>query len=183
MKSLNPLIICKASKIKLLLTDSDGVLTDTGVYYSERGEELKRFSIRDGMGVERLRNIAGVETGIITGEISGSVRTRAEKLGITELFMGVKNKSEVLNFIAAKRDLAYENIAYIGDDTNDLDIIKMVGLSACPSDAVIQIKQITDVIVDNRGGNGAFRDLAELIIFTKMKEKEEQIIMSENSLK
>jgi 3-deoxy-D-manno-octulosonate 8-phosphate phosphatase (KDO 8-P phosphatase) len=87
LKHLNPEIKEKASKIKLLLTDSDGVLTDTGVYYSERGEELKRFSIRDGMGVERLREISQVETGIITGEISGSVKARAEKLNITELYM------------------------------------------------------------------------------------------------
>lgn len=166
-KNLKPELIEKASKIRLLLTDSDGVLTDTGVYYSERGEELKRFSIRDGMGVERLRVLSGVETGIITGEVSGSVRTRAEKLGITELYMGVKNKSEVLEFISAKKGLDLSSIAYIGDDTNDFEVLKMVGLSACPADAVIQIKQITDYITDSRGGNGAFRDFAELIIFSR----------------
>ncbi|MBE2218329.1 MAG: HAD-IIIA family hydrolase [Ignavibacteria bacterium] len=171
-KNLKPELIEKASRIKLLLTDSDGVLTDTGVYYSERGEELKRFSIRDGMGVERLRVLSGVETGIITGEVSGSVRTRAEKLGITELYMGVKNKSEVLEFISAKKNLDYGSIAYIGDDTNDIEVLRMAGLSACPADAVIQIKQITDFITESRGGNGAFRDFAELVIFSRTNNQE-----------
>ena len=80
----------KAKKIKLVLTDNDGVLTDTGVYYSPKGEEFKRFSIRDGMGVERLLNEVNIETGIITGETSGSVKKRAEKLKITELHLGIK---------------------------------------------------------------------------------------------
>src|ERR1700753_4093869 len=82
----------KAGKIKLLLTDVDGVLTDNGVFYVEGGEVLKRFSIRDGMGVERLRKLCGIETGIVTGELSPSVARRAEKLKITELHLGVKDK-------------------------------------------------------------------------------------------
>jgi 3-deoxy-D-manno-octulosonate 8-phosphate phosphatase (KDO 8-P phosphatase) len=171
LKHISPEIRNKASKIKLVLTDSDGVLTDTGVYYSERGEEMKRFSIRDGMGVERLRVIAGVETGIITGENSGPVKTRAEKLGITELHMGVKNKLETLNSIIKERNLIPENIAYIGDDTNDIDVLEAVGLSSCPADAVLQIKQIVDIITDSKGGNGAFRDLAELVIYAKLLDK------------
>lgn len=175
LKHINPAIREKAKKIKLLLTDGDGVLTDTGVYYSERGEELKRFSIRDGMGVERLRALAGVDTGIITGELSGSVKARAAKLGITELYMGVKNKIEVLEYIKAKNNLLDENIAYIGDDTNDFEVLKMAGLSGCPADAVIQIKQIVDVITDNRGGRGALRDFAELIIFSVNEEKSHEV--------
>jgi 3-deoxy-D-manno-octulosonate 8-phosphate phosphatase (KDO 8-P phosphatase) len=167
-KNIKPELIEKAAKIKLLFTDSDGVLTDTGVYYSERGEEMKRFSIRDGMGVERLRELSGVETGIITGENSGSVRTRAEKLKINELHLGVKNKLDRMLEIAARRDLKPENIAYIGDDTNDLDVIKYAGLTGCPSDAVIQIKMIVDHITESRGGNGAFRDFAELVIHSKL---------------
>ena len=89
----------KARKIKLVLTDNDGVLTDTGVYYSDDGEMLKRFSIRDGMGVERLRKILEIETGIITGELSGSVKKRAEKLEIKELHLGVKDKPNLLKQI------------------------------------------------------------------------------------
>ncbi|MCI0448699.1 MAG: HAD-IIIA family hydrolase [Chlorobi bacterium] len=163
-KNINLKIKEKARKIKLVLTDSDGVLTDTGVYYSERGEEMKRFSIRDGMGVERLRNLAGVETGIVTGELSGSVKKRAEKLLIHEVHQGVKDKKAVLNEIVKRKKIKLENVAFIGDDTNDLDVLTMAGLSACPSDAVIQIKQIVDYITDSKGGYGAFRDFAELII-------------------
>jgi 3-deoxy-D-manno-octulosonate 8-phosphate phosphatase (KDO 8-P phosphatase) len=92
----------KLAKIKIVLTDNDGVLTDTGVYYSPKGEELKRFSIRDGMGVERLRKYAGIETIIITGEESGSVKARAEKLKIKECYLGVKKKEELLKEIVKK---------------------------------------------------------------------------------
>lgn len=167
LKHINPVVKEKAKKVKLVLTDNDGVLTDTGVYYSERGEELKRFSIRDGMGVERLRMLANVDTGIVTGEISGSVKARAEKLKINELYLGVKNKREVFEYVLSKNNFLPENVAYIGDDTNDFEVMKLCGLSACPSDAVIQIKQIVDVITDSKGGFGAFRDFAELIIFSQ----------------
>lgn len=157
----------KASKIKLLLTDCDGVLTDTGVYYSPQGEELKKFSIRDGMGVERLRKYAGVETGIITGENSEIVRRRAEKLKITELHLGIKDKLAVFNTILESRNLKPEEIAYIGDDTNDLEIMKHAGLTACPADATPFAKQFADIIVESSGGGGALRDFAEIIIFVK----------------
>ena len=154
----------KIKKIKLVLTDCDGVLTDTGVYYSDQGEVMKRFSIRDGMGVERLRKLAGIETGIVTGEFSGSVKKRAEKLKIEELHLGAKNKIDVLNEILIRRNLKTKNIAFIGDDMNDLEIMKVVGLSACPSDAMTEIKNISDYVCKNRGGNGAFREFAEIII-------------------
>jgi 3-deoxy-D-manno-octulosonate 8-phosphate phosphatase (KDO 8-P phosphatase) len=168
VKSISTRIRTKAEKIKLVLSDSDGVLTDTGVYYSARGEEMKRFSIRDGMGVERLRSLAGIESGIVTGELSGSVEKRAEKLNIKELHLGVKDKKKVFEDIIAKNGLLPENIAYIGDDTNDLEVIQMAGLSACPADAVIQVKKEVDYITDSRGGYGAFRDFAEIIIASKL---------------
>lgn len=172
-KSIEPAIREKALKINLLLTDSDGVLTDTGVYYSKDGEELKKFSIRDGMGVERLRSLVQVETGIITGENSLPVIARAKKIGITELHLGVKNKIETVLKIAEEKKLLPENIAYIGDDTNDIEVLKYAGLSACPADAVLQIKKIADLIMYNRGGNGAFREFAEFIIFSKKFEEYE----------
>jgi 3-deoxy-D-manno-octulosonate 8-phosphate phosphatase (KDO 8-P phosphatase) len=160
----------KARKIKLVLTDSDGVLTDTGVYYSPEGEVMKRFSIRDGMGVERLREILKIETGIITGELSGSVLKRAEKLNIKYLYRGVKDKLQVLSDIMTELKLEKENIAYIGDDVNDVGIIKAVGLSASPSDGTIFIKDIVNYVCENKGGNGAFREVAELIISLNVKE-------------
>lgn len=160
----------KISKIKLVLTDCDGVLTDTGVYYSDTGEVMKRFSIRDGMGVERLRNLIGIETGIVTGELSGSVKSRAKKLKISELHLGTNNKVVVLNEILVRKKLKPENIAFIGDDMNDYDVMKLVGLSACPGDALDEIKNISDYICKNRGGYGAFREFAELIIKVKLKQ-------------
>src|ERR1700712_3947342 len=119
-------LTAKAKQIKLLLTDCDGVLTDGGVYYGENGEAFKRFNIKDGMAVERLRQFAGVEVGIITGELSPSVAKRAEKLKITELHLGIKDKPKVLAEIMAKHNLQAYEIAYLGDDTNDVEVLKLV---------------------------------------------------------
>jgi YrbI family 3-deoxy-D-manno-octulosonate 8-phosphate phosphatase len=154
----------KAKIIKLVLTDNDGVLTDTGVYYSDQGEQFKRFSIRDGMGVERLRKLLNIETGIMTGELSGSVKKRAEKLQIKELFLGAKDKHLLLDEILQRNNILPENIAYIGDDVNDIELIKLTGLSASPSDAMLDVRNIVDYICEAKGGNGAFREFAELII-------------------
>ena len=170
LKENNLQLADKAAKIKLVLTDSDGVLTDTGVYYSSEGEIMKRFSIRDGMGVERLRNILGIETGIITGEMSGSLLKRAEKLNVKHLYRGVKDKKELLSEILAELNLKKENIAYIGDDVNDIELLSEAGLSAAPSDGTVFIKKIVHYICENKGGNGAFREFAELIIALNAKE-------------
>ena len=161
----------KARKIKLVLTDNDGVLTDTGVYYSDDGEMLKRFSIRDGMGVERLRKILEIETGIITGELSGSVKKRAEKLEIKELHLGVKDKPTLLKQILKENKMKAENVAFIGDDVNDVELIKSVGLTASPADAMPDIKKIVDYVCEEKGGNGAFREFAELIIALNKNKK------------
>lgn len=164
INNVNPTLLEKAKKIKLVLTDNDGVLTDTGVYYSENGEELKRFSIRDGMGVVRLRKLCSIDSGIITGETSGSVKKRAEKLKISHLYLGIEDKSSELEKILTKHSLLPENIAYIGDDVNDIEIIKKAGLSACPNDAMDDVKSLVNYICEKKGGNGAFREFAELII-------------------
>lgn len=161
-------IISKARKIKLLLTDCDGVLTDGGVYYGEQGEVLKKFNIRDGMGVERLRKLADIQTGIITGETSPSVMKRAEKLQITELHLGIKDKLSVLMQIMVNRNLMSENIAYIGDDVNDIEIMGKVGLTACPADAISFTKDVADYVCESKGGEGCFREFAELIIKAKI---------------
>jgi len=159
----------KLEKIKIVLTDNDGVLTDTGVYYSAKGEEFKRFSIRDGMGIERLRKYAGVETIIITGEESGSVKSRAEKLKIKEYYLGVKKKEELLKDIMKKNNVTKDEIAFIGDDSNDFELMKLVGFKATPSDGMSFIKEMADYICENKGGNDAFREVAELIIAFKNK--------------
>lgn len=161
----------RARRIRFLLTDSDGVLTDNGVYYSSQGEELKRFSIRDGMGVERLRKFAGVDVGIITGERSGPVQRRAEKLQITELHQGIKDKPAVLQGILERRQLRAEEVAFIGDDTNDVAVMKLVGLAACPADATSFAREVAHYVCPSRGGYGAFRDFAELIIAAKQENQ------------
>ncbi len=170
-KSTKQQIHKKAKKVKLLLTDVDGVLTDTGVFYSANGEELKRYSIRDGMGIERLRELCGIDTGIITREDSPRVSSRAKKLKIEELHLGVIEKADTLKEILTRRNLKADEIAYIGDDTNDLSIMKKVGLSACPKDATKFAKEIADVIVDTNGGYGAVRDLCEIIIEAQSQKK------------
>jgi 3-deoxy-D-manno-octulosonate 8-phosphate phosphatase (KDO 8-P phosphatase) len=160
----------RARAIRFLLTDSDGVLTDNGVYYSAAGEEMKRFSIRDGMGVERLRRFANVEVGIVTGEHSGPVRRRAEKLAIEELHLGIRDKPAVLREIMARHSLRPEEVAYIGDDTNDVEVMRLVGLAACPADATPFARAVAHFVCPSRGGHGAFRDFAELIIAARNGE-------------
>jgi 3-deoxy-D-manno-octulosonate 8-phosphate phosphatase (KDO 8-P phosphatase) len=157
----------KAHKIKLLLTDCDGVLTDGCVYYSENGEELKKFSLRDGMGVERLRNLCGIDSGILTRENSEIVRRRGEKLKMQHLYLGVRDKKEKLVEIMDKHKLLAHEIAYIGDDTNDIEVLEAAGLSACPVDAFEPVKKSVHYICKAAGGAGAFRELAELIIYLR----------------
>lgn len=164
LKERNLHLAEKAKKIKLVLTDNDGVLTDTGVFYSDQGEIMKRFSIRDGMGVERLRNLLNVETGIITGELSPSIKKRAEKLQIKELYLGAKNKESLFKEILSKNNLKGENIAFIGDDVNDIELMKLVGLTASPSDGMLDVRIVVDFVCEEKGGHGAFREFAELII-------------------
>jgi 3-deoxy-D-manno-octulosonate 8-phosphate phosphatase (KDO 8-P phosphatase) len=159
-------LAAKARRIKLLLTDCDGVLTDGGVYYGESGEVLKRFNIRDGMGVERLRAV-GVDTGIVTGERSPSVSKRAEKLKINELHLGIKDKATLLGEILTRTGFVAEQVAFIGDDTNDVEILGLVGLAACPGDATVFARDAADYHCQAYGGQGAFRELAELIISCK----------------
>ncbi len=169
----NKRLLKKAKKIKLVLTDCDGVLTDGCVYYSGIGEELKKFSLKDGMGVERLRTEANINTGIITGENNDIIKRRAEKLNIELLFCGVKDKLLVLQSISESLCIDFSEIAYIGDDINDLLIMEKCGLRACPADAMEIIKKEADYVSEVKGGNGAFRDFAELILFAKKTHKKE----------
>ncbi len=156
----------RAEKIKLVISDNDGVFTDNGVYYSERGEEMKRYSVRDGMGVERLRN-SGIETGIMTGEVSPSLKKRAEKLGMKSLYLGVKDKLSMLETVLAETGLRRYELAYIGDDVNDVEIMKEIareGLTACPQDATDFVEPYIHYRAQADGGYGAFRDFAEWLL-------------------
>ncbi|GAB1351057.1 HAD-IIIA family hydrolase [Ignavibacteriales bacterium] len=156
--------ISKAKKLKILITDVDGVLTDTGVYYSSDGELMKRFSIRDGMGVERLRTECGIDTGIMTGENSAAVSKRAEKLKIVHYFPGVKDKKSVFKEIIASGNFAADEIAFIGDDYNDIGIIEEAAFTASPANGMPFIRSLVNYVCSVDAGHGAFRDFAELII-------------------
>jgi len=149
--------------IRLVMTDCDGVLTDAGVFYSERGEELARFSRRDGMGIERLR-LAGVETGIVSRENSKVTARRAERLGLAEVHLGVPDKLAVIRSVAARRGLELEQIAFIGDDVQDLEALGAVGFSACPADAEPVVREAVDYVASRPGGHGAFRECADLLL-------------------
>jgi 3-deoxy-D-manno-octulosonate 8-phosphate phosphatase (KDO 8-P phosphatase) len=159
----------RARKIKLVLTDVDGVLTDTGVYYSEKGEVMKRFSIRDGMGVELLRE-RGIETAIITREKSPSVKKRGQKLKMPWIFLGVWSKVEFIPTILKKTGLRMDELGYIGDDINDLEIIQEIakhGLVATPGDGMPVIKHEVHYIAKANAGHGAFRDFADWLLMLR----------------
>jgi 3-deoxy-D-manno-octulosonate 8-phosphate phosphatase (KDO 8-P phosphatase) len=156
----------RADRIRLVLSDCDGVLTDGGVYYSDAGEAMKQFSLRDGMGVARLRE-AGIESGIISGEVSESLRRRADKLHITHLYLGVTNKFHQLNALAEHHQIPLDTIAYIGDDVNDAEVLhelRTVGLTAIPGDADSSVRSAAHYICTATGGHGAFREFADWIL-------------------
>lgn len=156
----------RARRIRLVLADCDGVLTDTGVFYGEAGELMKRFSIRDGMGVERLR-LAGVESGIVSGEKSPSILRRAEKLGLAHVLLGVKDKRAAVEALCAQADLRLDEVAYIGDDVNDvalLDALAAHGLTGAPRDALPEVKRRVHHLCRVAGGSGALRDFAEWLL-------------------
>jgi len=149
--------------IKLVLTDVDGVLTDGGMYYSKNGDTLKKFHTRDGMGVTLLRK-SGIPTMIITKEKNSIIRQWSKKMNIKKLYDGVIKKEEILDNICHVNRLNPNQIAYIGDDINDIELLKKVGLSATPHDGIIEAQKICKYICKNNGGSGAFRELADLIL-------------------
>ncbi|MCK9321579.1 MAG: N-acylneuraminate cytidylyltransferase [Bacteroidales bacterium] len=153
----------KPVKIKLFLSDVDGVLTDAGMYYSEKGDELKKFNTYDGMGFKILQE-KGIKVGIITGEDRELNRARANKLQLDFDFHGDKNKLETITKLCMETKINLSEIAYIGDDINDFELLSKVGLAACPANAVQKIKDIPGIIqLAKKGGEGAVREFAEII--------------------
>ena len=149
--------------IKLVLLDVDGTLTDGGIYRGNNGEELKRFNVKDGYAIVNAQKL-GIEFGIITGRKSELVEIRAKELKIKYLYQGISEKTVILEEIMKKNGLSKEEIAYMGDDLNDLLIMKQVGLSGTPKDAVDEIIQVTDFVSKKNGGSGAVREFIEHIL-------------------
>ena len=152
-----------AKNIKLVGTDIDGVWTDARMYYSADGDIMKSFSTYDGMGVQLLRE-AGIPLIIMTGENTEIVAMRAQKLGIDRIFQGENEKLKRLKEVCAELDITLGEVAYIGDDVNDLDILRAVGISAMPPNSPILDQFSPDYLTNRSGGNGAFRDFVDFIL-------------------
>lgn len=152
----------KGKPIRLVVTDVDGVLTDSGMYYSETGDELKKFNTRDGKGFALLRN-AGIQTAIVTSEDTKIVERRAKKIKADFLYQGVTDKVSAIKELSKKLSISMEEIAMIGDDLNDKEALSIVGFSACPQDAVSEIRDTVDYICSTKGGKGCLREVCNLI--------------------
>ncbi|HJR76507.1 MAG TPA: HAD hydrolase family protein [Nitrospiraceae bacterium] len=150
-------------EIRLFATDVDGVLTDAGMYYSESGDEWKKFNTRDGMGIKLLQK-AGLITAIVTQESTKLVARRGQKLTIPEVHQGVYDKLALLRDLAGRYGLTMQQMSYIGDDVNDLEALNAVGLSAAPADAVPAVLKAVRYRCRKNGGEGAVRELADLIL-------------------
>ena len=160
----------KCKKIKLVLTDVDGVLTDGGRYFSEKGEIAKKFHTRDGMGVNiLLRN--GIKTAIVTKEKSKLVKKWAKEMNVSKLYDGIINKEMKLNQICKDFGIKKDEIAYIGDDVNDMELLSQVGLSMTPGDGIDSLKNLVDYTCKKNSGDGAFREISDLILSIKFPKK------------
>jgi 3-deoxy-D-manno-octulosonate 8-phosphate phosphatase (KDO 8-P phosphatase) len=161
----------RAARIKLLLLDVDGVLTDGGIYIDNRGVETKRFDVRDGQGITLLRR-AGIEVGFITGRYSNIVRSRARELGVRIVYQRVEKKLEAYHRVKQRRRLEDESIAYVGDDVADIPILRQTGLAIVVRDAWTGVKRHAHYVTNGEGGRGAVREVAELLLTVQKSWKE-----------
>lgn len=152
----------KASKIKMVAFDVDGVMTDGSLTFDENGIEYKTFNAKDGQGIVNLRN-AGIITAIITARENGTVKHRFENLGMTRLFQGQKDKLKAMKQLLEDYNLDFSQVAYMGDDLPDIPVIKEVGLGCCPNDAVDEVREVATFISSKNGGRGAVREMCDLI--------------------
>jgi 3-deoxy-D-manno-octulosonate 8-phosphate phosphatase (KDO 8-P phosphatase) len=150
----------------MLLLDVDGVMTDGGIYYSNGTDEFKKFNIKDGYGIVKLHR-AGINVGIITGRISNIVTRRAQDLKIQEVHQNLENKLEAYESILQKYNLQDAQVAYIGDDEFDLEVLNRVGFSAAPADAMAVLRKQVDYICKCKGGDGAVREVIDMILQNK----------------
>ncbi len=157
--------------IELIVLDVDGTMTDSHITYSENGDEIKSFNVKDGLAIASWRKL-GRQVAIITGRSSKIVARRAQELRIEHFYQGVENKKEVLEKLLTKLDIKMENVAAIGDDLNDLSMLKSAALSFVPRDASSYVDRIADVVLTKKGGEGAVREMIEYLIKKEgMEEK------------
>ncbi len=163
MKELDDNIKEKIRRIKLLILDVDGVLTDGSINYIDDGREFKSFDVKDGHGIKLLMR-SGIDVALITARQSNVVAVRAKDLGIADVFQGKKEKLGAFEEILAKKGLEAESVAYIGDDLIDLPVLGRVGFSASVCDAVSEVKERVDYVTERAGGRGAVRELTDIIL-------------------
>lgn len=152
-------------EIKMVLTDCDGCLTDGGMYYSENGDEMKKFNTKDGMAFKLLRE-NGITTGIVTGENVTLNKRRADKLKLDIYEPGCTDKVACIKKICAEKDIDIKNVLYVGDDINDRDVLALVGYGCAPSDAVDEVKVVAKYITRAKGGEGVIREITDKIILS-----------------
>lgn len=155
--------MCNIKKVKLIVLDVDGVLTDGKFLIGSNGVEYKNFNVKDGMGIS-IASYFGIKFAIITGRNSNSVSIRAKELNIDYVFQGVNNKEIILADLISELDINYENVCFIGDDINDLPIIRKAGYSFAPNDAVDFVKKSVVKVTRQQGGNGAVREAIDIIL-------------------
>jgi 3-deoxy-D-manno-octulosonate 8-phosphate phosphatase (KDO 8-P phosphatase) len=153
----------RAGRVRLLVFDVDGVLTDGGLYYGDGGEVMKRFDVKDGHGLVMAR-LAGLRTAILTARTSSIVEVRGRELGVAAVLQGRKDKAVGFRELLAQLEVSPEECAYMGDDLNDLGALGLAGLSACPADAAPEVRQAVHYVARSRGGHGAARELVELCL-------------------
>ena len=158
----------KLRAIKMILLDVDGVMTDGRLIYSDNGTEAKSFDVKDGFAI-RIASLLGLRFGIITGKMSSIVERRAKELGIEEVHQEFLNKHKAYTDIKQRLHLEDEDLAFIGDDLFDLKVLERVGFSACPSDAVEEVKKTVDYITRAAGGRGAVREVIEMVLKAQNK--------------
>lgn len=158
----------RARRVKMLVMDVDGTLTDGAIFVLPDGEEVKSYNVKDGLGI-LLAHLAGLKTAIITGKASKSLEKRAEKLRVLEVHQGILDKRPSLEGILKRHKLRPEDIAYIGDDLGDLEVMKMVGLAAAVADAHPAVKAQAHFVCREKGGRGAVRELIEYILAAQDK--------------
>jgi 3-deoxy-D-manno-octulosonate 8-phosphate phosphatase (KDO 8-P phosphatase) len=172
------------NRIKLFITDIDGVWTDGGMYYDEAGNEFKKFNTADSAGVLFL-HLLNLPVAIVTGETTNMVKRRSEKLKVDYLFMGISNKLEVATKLCSDLQITLDEAAYIGDDINDIALLQKVGLSAAPDNAPDYVKQKVNWVIPVKGGNGAFRAFVEKYLkeMNLLESTVEKFILNNQSLK
>ncbi len=156
--------------IELIVLDVDGTMTDSRITYSANGDEIKSFNVKDGLAISSWRKL-GKQVAIITGRSSAIVARRANELHIEHFYQGIENKKEVLESLLAKLGLTMENVAAIGDDLNDLQMLKAAKLSFVPRDASSYVEKIASVVLSKKGGDGAVREMIEYLISQEGLEK------------